>query len=134
MKAAQDLHAKAKEELTKLKSAETNNKKRREAVMKDMEKSVKDTQKHSNALRAELVSIKNKRDAILAEIKAIKTELSTVQEQRLISESAVTRMTEELTNLAAKVSTHLIIYFLASCEFILNLLISLLYKYYSLLK
>ena len=111
MKAAQDLHAKAKEELTKLKSAETNNKKRREAVMKDMEKSVKDTQKHSNALRAELVSIKNKRDAILAEIKAIKTELNTVQEQRLISESAVTRMTEELTNLAAKVSTHLIIYF-----------------------
>jgi chromosome segregation ATPase len=103
IKAAQDLHAKAKDELNKLKSAETNNKKRREAVMKDMEKGVKDSQKRSNALRAELVSIKNKRDAILAEIKAINAELGTVKEQQLVSQAAVTRLTDELETLTTKV-------------------------------
>jgi chromosome segregation ATPase len=103
IKTAQDLHAKAKEELQKLKSAESNNKKRREAVMKDMEKAVKESQKRSNALRAELVGLKNKRDAILAEIKAITQELNTVKDQQQISQSATTRMTTELDTLSAKV-------------------------------
>jgi predicted nucleic acid-binding Zn-ribbon protein len=75
--------------------------------MKDMEKGVKDSQKRSNALRAELVSIKNKRDAILAEIKAINAELGTVKEQQLISQSAVTRLTDELENLTTKVQHHI---------------------------
>lgn len=103
IKAAQDLHNKAKDELTRLKSAESNNKKRREAVMKDMEKAVKDSQKRSNAQRAELVGVKNKRDAIVAEIKALTTELGTVKDQQQISQSAVTRMTQELESLTAKV-------------------------------
>jgi len=103
IKSAKELHAKAKEELTKLKSAETNNKKRREAVMKEMEKGVKDAQKVSNALRAELVTFKNKRDAVQAELKACNAELITVKEQRQISESAVARLTEELEALNLKV-------------------------------
>jgi predicted nucleic acid-binding Zn-ribbon protein len=89
--------------LNKLKSAESNNKKRREAVMKEMEKSVKDSQKVSNTKRTELVAIKNRRDAILAEIKACNNELNVVKDQRMISESAVTRLTEELASLTIKV-------------------------------
>lgn len=71
--------------------------------MKEMEKGVKDSQKVSNALRAELVTFKNKRDAIQAELKACNAELITVKEQRQVSESAVARLTEELESLNLKV-------------------------------
>ena len=70
--------------------------------MKEMEKGVKDSQKVSNALRTELVTFKNKRDAVQAELKACNAELITIKEQRQISESAVTRLTAELEELNLK--------------------------------
>lgn len=71
--------------------------------MKDLEKGVKDSQKVSAALRAQLVSLKNRRDALTAEVKACNAELITIKEQRSISETAVTRLVEEVKQLGQQV-------------------------------
>ena len=94
----------AKEELKKLKTTERDNKKRREDAMKDMEKGVKQAQQQSNAVRAQVVALRGRRDALAAEIKACNSELSTISEQRMVCEAAVQRLITEIIGLEAQVT------------------------------
>lgn len=102
---AKDLQKRAKEELTKLKSAQLDSKKRREDAMKDMEKNVKASQKHASNVRAELLKLKGRRDALSTELKACTSELKAIGEQRAISEAAVTRLTTEIESESQQLET-----------------------------
>ncbi|KAJ1435079.1 RecF/RecN/SMC [Ochromonadaceae sp. CCMP2298] len=100
---AKDMHKRAKEELAKLQGVASSSKKNREKVLKDMEKGVKDAQKAANAVKAELLKLKNKRDVVLAEIKACRAELNTIGEQRQICEAAGVRLAREVETLVTQV-------------------------------
>jgi septal ring factor EnvC (AmiA/AmiB activator) len=96
-------NARANAELKKLKDAETNIKKQREKAMKEMENQVKASTKVVNGLKAEVSTLKSKRDAINAELAAIQRDLQSLSEQRASSESGLGRLEEEERRLSKKV-------------------------------
>ena len=49
--------------------------------------------------------MKNRKDILTAEIKALNVDLITVKEQKSISESAIIRLTDELDRLSIQVRT-----------------------------
>lgn len=102
LRAQQD---KAKEELRKLRAAESNVKKARENAMKEMEGTVRAAQKASSALKAEVMKLRNASDAAQAEVKNLTVELQTLKEQLSIAEGASSRLTDESEILTNRVRT-----------------------------
>lgn len=93
----------AKEELKKLKSAESNIKKQRESAMKDIEAQMKTAQKDASKAKAELTTLKSKRDALAAEVAAISRDSASSHEHQKTCEATITRMTQELANYITEV-------------------------------
>jgi len=104
MGVAKEQQAKAKDELSKLKGADKDNKKRREAAMKDMERGVKDSQRQASSLRSELLLLRNQRDKLVAEVKAYTADLVSLKEQQCTSEQAIARLTIELDEINKQVT------------------------------
>ena len=100
MKVAYD---KAKEELKKLKSAETNIKKQREQAMREMEGQMKAAQKIVSSLKAEVAVLRGRRDALTAEVANNIREASSLKDQQSICKNGLLRMTEEAQALTDKV-------------------------------
>lgn len=110
MVAAKEQQGKAKEELSKLKGADKDNKKRREAAMKDMERGVKDSQRQASTLRSELLVLRNHRDKVTAEVKALSADLVALKEQHCAGEHSIAKLTSDLDELNKQVMECIALY------------------------
>ena len=96
-------NAKANEELKHLKDAAKDITKHRESAMRDLEAQVKKSQKASAAVREGLTKMSNKRDSMLAELEALKQDLSSLLEQLSICQSGLRRNEGEVEGLTTQV-------------------------------
>jgi len=97
-------YEKAKEKLKTLKTAESGIKKQRDAAMKEMEASMKAAQKASAAIKSRLQVLRNKRDALMAELDGMTKDSGSLQEQRKICEATLARMQAEAETLTSKLA------------------------------
>jgi structural maintenance of chromosome 2 len=97
-------HEHANGELKKLKDAEKNVKKAREAAMKDLENQMKNSAKTATKVREGLTTFKNRRDTLAAEVDALRRDVSSLGEQLAISRAAVERIGNEAEGFQRKLS------------------------------
>lgn len=97
-------HDKAKSELKKLKQAESGMKNQREALMKNMEREVKVSQKGLSALKGEVFTLTNRRNGIDAAMQAGVDEVAALQGQVEVANQTIEAMTKEGLGLAARVN------------------------------
>jgi structural maintenance of chromosome 2 len=97
-------HRKANEELHALQNMEKNAKKSREATLKEMETTMKNRLKSSNQLKANLTSIKSRRDIVEAELEAFIQEKAMLTEQITALEISSNRAADEHENLAKQLA------------------------------
>lgn len=96
-------HDHANDELKRLKSAQTNAKKAREDAIKEFEDNMKKAQKAATALKTEANNLRNRRDALLAELSALKNDLATLTDQKTIAEGGFKKLSEEAGSYQMKV-------------------------------
>jgi chromosome segregation ATPase len=97
-------NAKANGELKNLQDAAKDITKHRETAMRDLEAQVKKSQKASAVVREGLSKLSNKRDSLVAELEALKQDLSSLLEQLSICQSGLRRNEGEVEGLANQVS------------------------------
>ena len=100
--AYQASHDNANVELKRLKSTQTNAKKAREDAIKDFEENMKKAQKAAAALKTEANNLRNRRDALLAELSALKNDLLALKDQKSIAEGGVKKMVDEASGFDMK--------------------------------
>ncbi|CAE7500350.1 smc2, partial [Symbiodinium microadriaticum] len=103
-KPLKEVHQNAQAELKKLKDTANGIKKQREQAMKNMEAATKEAQKKLTVIKSEAASVKAHRDALAAEVEGLKTELKALNEQYLICEGALKRLSAEVDALEQEVA------------------------------
>lgn len=95
-------HDNANVELKRLKSAQTNAKKAREDAIKDFEDNMKKAQKAAASLKTEANNLRNRRDALLAELTALKNDLIALTHQKTVAEGGLKKMNDEASSFDMK--------------------------------
>jgi chromosome segregation ATPase len=90
--------------LKNLQNAAKDITKHRETAMRELEAQVKKSQKASAVVREALFKLSNKRDSLVAELDALKQDLSSLLEQLSICQSGLRRNEGEVEGLASQVS------------------------------
>lgn len=93
-------------ELKKLKAAENNVKKAREAAMKDLENQMKTSAKTATKIREGLTAFKNRRDVLGAEVEALRRDVATLGEQLAISRATADRVGGEAEGYQRKLTEY----------------------------
>lgn len=93
----------AKLELKKLTSSDRDVKKLRDNAMKDMEKAMKSSQANFNAMKGEAQKLRNRKDSLSAELKAISEEATSTKDQVKVADTTILKLQKELDSLQKKV-------------------------------